>query len=600
MGNIYSYSRITYDKLNFKPLKWPKKDEDWNELIKPILLFLKEFQDLETPQETLVQLSIKLYEVCQKNLPYKKSEYNLPPYFQNREKIIQSLCSKRYFPRPTCSNQELADRFQDLNYGQNKVSFPNDFIVNPNWSKFDSSDFKYKDFKEVLKTKRNLKSNYDGLCYELVRRIPLLKMKLVRLFNKVFKSSELPEEWYHGIAYGLYKGGKDTTNPLHFRPLIRMDTFSKLYWHMVVERLKTHFQKNNIMNTNIQKAFQNDTNGVIQSLFIHQMVKPISGVVVYLDIKNAFGSLQTSFVKLVLETYGVPNFLVRSIVFYLENRIVWVKNEKRKWNTGIPQGCVLSNLLFILCMNYILTNIHDKYYTKFGVSVFNCKFLIQAFADDIVIYGQSVKCLQIILDELFNLLSCSCLKLQVNKCIVDYNNQEPINKLKLNGFEIPNINTKPNFKYLGQYAILSNIWEHFGNDLKEGLQKIKEEYTKILTNPTAKDYWYAYQLIWKYQIAWFMNVFDTTNSKYNLITDIEKEWFSSIPGLENRITDADYNTRQIKAQILRHKTLNYSLDSRINMLYRESIGERYQEISKLYLENPTLSVVNSFRKNFYN
>lgn len=602
MGNFYSNSNsnITYDTLTVKPLNWPKKDNDWDELIKLIIPVLTSFEESETPQETLIDLNKQLYNVCQNNLPKKKSDCNISQYHNKRNEIINSFNSKKYSPRPTCSSKNQADTYKELNYGKKKVNIPSNIcVINPNWKNFDYSKLKYKDFKELLDRKRIRTSSFDGLCYDLVRRIPLLKMKLVSLFNKFFESGELPDIWYHGIAYGVYKSGNDLNNPQNFRPIVRMDTFSKLYWHFIIQRLNEHIRKYNIINFNIQKAYQKDTNGVIQSLFIHQIVKPKSGVVVYLDIKNAFGSLQSSFVKLVLETYGIPNKLVIMIVSYLENRVVWVKKEKRSWNSGVPQGCVLSNNLFILCMNYILTYIQDKYASNYSVTVYNCKYLIQAFADDIVIYGQSVECIQLILDDLFNILRSACLDLQVKKCVVDYNNNDSSKKVYLNGTEIIDIKNKPNFKYLGQYASVTNIWELFSNDLKNSLEKIKVEYTNKLINPIDKDYWHAYHIIWKYRISWFMNVFDTTVEKAKLISDIEKEWFSSISGLENRIKDEDYQKRQQNSVIFRYKILNNSLDSRVSISYRNSMGDKYQEVSKLYQDNPNLSSPMAFQKSLY-
>ena len=346
-------------------------------------------------------------------------------------------------------------------------------------------------------------------------------MKLIKLFNQIFKSSKLPDLWFHSIAYGYYKGGQDTSIANNFRPLVRMDTFSKLFWHIIVERLTLHIQKHNIIDSNIQKAYQRDTHGVVQSLFIHQMVKPESEVVVYLDIKNAFGSLQPSFIKHVLKTYGIPDSLNHLIINYLENRVVWIGKEYRRWNCGVPQGSSLSNLLFILCMNYILTQINDLYSSKFSVKVHNCKFLIQAFADDIVIYGQSVESTQFILNKLSYLLKTACLTLNVNKCIVDYKRKSN-KKLYINGIEIPDLKTRPKFKYLGQYADLENNLYYFTRDLKDGFKIINSQFQEKLPNSSAQDYWYSYQVIWKYRINWFLMIFKLGEVDSETISDLEK------------------------------------------------------------------------------
>ena len=167
--------------------------------------------------------------------------------------------------------------------------------------------------------------------------------------------------------------------------------------------------------------------------------------------------------------------------------------------------------------------------------------LTQAFADDIVIFGQSSQCVQMILDQLFEQLSQACLDLQVKKCLVDYIDKESA-KVCLNGINIPDMTSKPSFKYLGQYAWVQHIWKQFV-ELRLSLEKIKESFEK-LPNPVAKDYWYAYHTIWKYRIAWFMRVHDSTPENAKIINQVEKDWFASINGLENRLTEADFVKRQ--------------------------------------------------------
>jgi hypothetical protein len=609
MGNLKSKSlsrkktppppppRPPKPKLEYTPLVWPKKNDDWDSLVDRVDAFVLTYDHSDTPQKTIVELNIGVYQICKEMLRRRNPPQVVPKRCRLLESLVQKLYTKKCSPRPACPTRLLANHFQSLNLGKKEVELA-PAVANPVWNNFDVSQFSIEHFKLTLETKRNNRSNFDGLCYELVRRSGRLAEKLLYLFNQIFKTGKLPDIWYHGLAYGVYKGAGATNVAKHFRPIVRMDTFSKLYWHIVVQRLRDHMSRHNILNRQIQKAYQVGTRGVEESLFIHQTVKPHCKLAVYLDIKNAFGSLQPSFVKLTLKTYGVPDFVVDSIVGFLEKRTVWVGDESRKWDTGVPQGAVLSNFLFILCMNYILDYIQDKYGNKFGVSVHNSKFLIQAFADDIVIYGESAATVQIVLDELASLLKMAHLDLQVKKCLVDYLDKDSP-KVFLDGMEIPNVLTKPGFKYLGQYARCTDPWKQMAAELKHSLDQIKKSFEANLPNPKPKDYWYAYQTIWRHRIAWFMRVNDATPEKAKLIETVEIDWFRKIPGLVSRLMNKDFTERQENALIIRHTALDHSNDARVSTLYRQTMGDRYEKVKLMWKNKPGVSHNSGFKKSFY-
>jgi hypothetical protein len=255
-------------------------------------------------------------------------------------------------------------------------------------------------------------------------------------------------------------------------------------------------------------------------------------------------------------------------------------------------------------MNFIIDIIDSKYSKYHSITVNNSKFMIQAFADDMVIYGKSIESMKLILTDLFKLLSKYGLDLQLKKCLIDYvipltEGQE---KLSLNGIEIPELSTCPDFKYLGQYADLENVWTKYCNEVKTSLDKIKTLFTEKLPNPKPNDYWYAYQTIWRFKILWFFRVNNLTNDNVKLIETVEKNWFSQFNGLSHRISDQDYKIRKNRAIICRFSALHNSIDTRIVSLYKTSMGNEYYQASKMYYENTDTSFItnNGFRRNFYN
>jgi hypothetical protein len=274
----------------------------------------------------------------------------------------------------------------------------------------------------------------------------------------------------------------------------------------------------------------------------------------------------------------------------------------------LPKGLSMSNALFLFSTNYIIDYIHNKYARTHGVYVNNCSFLLQAFADDMVIYGKDIETAQIVLDELNILLGEFGLKLQTKKSYADYLNDENDDnheniKIKVNGEELPNLSTNPSFKYLGQYVYYKDeeeLFNKYAEDLKSQLNNIKNEFSTKIIGATAGDYWYAYRNICRFKVNWFLRINNTTDENRKVIDDVEKEFFATIPGLENKLTDEDYKIRMEKNIASRFNALAKSNDSRILSLYSNSMSEeRYEEAKKHSQTYKNDKSLNGFSLNMY-
>ena len=49
-------------------------------------------------------------------------------------------------------------------------------------------------------------------------------------------------------------------------------------------------------------------------------------------------------------------------------------------------------------------------------------------------------------------------------------------------------------------------WKRFADEIEDTLNLICKLYDRDLKVITKKDYWYAYQVMWKNKISWFMRV----------------------------------------------------------------------------------------------
>jgi hypothetical protein len=79
-------------------------------------------------------------------------------------------------------------------------------------------------------------------------------------------------------------------------------------------------------------------------------------VLTLLDYKKAFDTVWRDALLLKMMKLGVPTYITRWVKAWLTNRLAWVRfgadrSRTRVFTQGLPQGAVLSPLLFIIFIN---------------------------------------------------------------------------------------------------------------------------------------------------------------------------------------------------------------------------------------------------------
>jgi hypothetical protein len=589
--NINNLLHITLKKKK-KPLAYPSLNKitnlwKWQYITTKINDYLTNFNSDVISSDTLDKLSDDIYKICNNLLMVKN--YNLKKYnkkINKINKIISKFNLVKYQPKFRGKNSDLNLHFQYLNTNDNKKK---KYITEQNYNikTIDFSDFTINDLNQYLELRKSNKSNYDGLCLELIRKSEPLKILLLKIFNYLINNNIFPKTWSCYFVYNFYKGNGDTNNSKNFRPIVKLDTFSKLFWAVINEKLKAHISNNNIINKNYQKAFQKNVRGVEENLYIHQKIKLLSNQVLYLDIKNAYGSISPLLVKDTLKYYRFPEKFSNLIYYYLKNRYAFTEECFKKWNSGLPQGLCLSNQLFILCMNYIV----DKFYQKFKIDKYGIKanddyFLMQLFADDIVIYSKNLKNLQKMINYLSKLIKNFDLKFNELKSYIDIIQPDDNccmkkKSLKINGIEVKLLNSNPEFKYLGQYADLTQTFYKLIYNIKKVFEDINTEF-KNIKNSYITDYIYAYRHIFENKLKWFLRVNQLTNEELEILKNIEQSWILDIDStaLNYLIIGNDnyFNKRYAIGLMSRHQAMTKSLDTRVVNLYKSETNINHSDI----------------------
>jgi len=244
----------------------------------------------------------------------------------------------------------------------------------------------------VIKKLNNLKLS----CSPGPDKIPavlLIKLKnqlaspLAIMFNLIFKSGNLPDEWKIGIVKPLFKKGS-SSDASNYRPISLTCIICKIFESIVKDHILSFLSKFNCISrdqhgflkghstiTNLLECFNDWSTSLDQK----------AGVgVLYMDFAKAFDVVSIPKLLLKLEKFGIGGLVLSCITSFLTGRSQRVKlgsvfSESLHLVSGVPQGSVLGPFLFILYIND-LPNVVDV------------DLQSKLFADDLKLYNKPAYC----------------------------------------------------------------------------------------------------------------------------------------------------------------------------------------------------------------
>ena len=271
----------------------------------------------------------------------------------------------------------LTEHFKKLN-----ILNPDDDTLDPEFeidlSKISGHNFELSSSiteEEVLKSLGQLKLTKpcsSGLILNEFLKYSKSKMltAYTRLFNIVFSSGIIPDDWSKGIISPIYKIKGDKANPNNYRRITILSCFGKLFTAVLNNRLNKYLESMNLLCEE-QAGFRKNygTTDHILSLkcltdvYLFREKKLFCA---FIDYKKAFDSVNRSYLWRKLLNHVIDYKMLKIIHNLYANvkscvRVGHLKSELFCSNVGLRQGEYLTPLLFSLFLNDLTEFIAHAY-----------------------------------------------------------------------------------------------------------------------------------------------------------------------------------------------------------------------------------------------
>lgn len=203
---------------------------------------------------------------------------------------------------------------------------------------------------------------------------------LVKIFNLTLKSHTWI--WQSAEVIFLRKDGKDSySKPGNYRPICITSYIGKLLEAIISRRLEIYLQETNQIDPN-QEGFSRSRNTIRYLNHLHLGIladkeKNLSILCLFIDFEKAFDSVWKRGLIIKLNKLGISGDVLHLIDSFLFTRKVKLNingnigEERQCAEYGLPQGSVMSPVLFKIYLTDLLFELMDKE----NISIFK-------FADD--------------------------------------------------------------------------------------------------------------------------------------------------------------------------------------------------------------------------
>lgn len=215
------------------------------------------------------------------------------------------------------------------------------------------------EIKHVIRRLKNNKApGPDQIPNVLLKKLPLKAIVYITyIFNACLHLSYFPDSWKEAVVSAIPKPEKDLSKPVSYRPISLLDSLSKIFEGIMLNRIDRHIEERAIV-PNYQFGFRMFHSTTHQAFRLAQNIKAgfengMSTGMVLFDGEKAFDTIWHDGLIHKLIKFEFPIYLVKLVRSFLNGRRFKVKvngsvSNSKSIPAGVPQGSRLSPRLYSL------------------------------------------------------------------------------------------------------------------------------------------------------------------------------------------------------------------------------------------------------------
>lgn len=241
----------------------------------------------------------------------------------------------------------------------------------------------------------------DKIDFTLISKLPDPILQLIlTTFNDIFSKGLFPESWKEFLVLFIPKA-----SPGKFRPISLASCLLKLMERMIHARMIQWLESEMFLSPT-QFGFRKtrscaDNLAILTTEIYTGFAKNQFTAAIFLDVASAFDNVDPNILSHDLSAIGLPWRYCKFIYNLTSSREIFFKISGETHgpytsHKGVPQGCILSPLLYILYTNHLDRKLHPQSHClqfaddiaifSRSNSLFNCTSSIQISVDNISAY----------------------------------------------------------------------------------------------------------------------------------------------------------------------------------------------------------------------
>ena len=243
---------------------------------------------------------------------------------------------------------------------------------------------------------------------------------VVTYINEAYRTGKMYVTQRRGVLILIPKPGNQKILK-NRRPICLLDIIYKIIAKVLATRLSAVVkevihgdQTGFLKGRNIQ-----DNLRIIQDVINYAQTDGAGGVLVALDFKAAFNSIEHHFIWYALRSFGFGDSFIKWVKLLYNGNMLTVLNNgfTSEWfepKRGIMQGCPISGMLFNLAVELLAIKIRWIASIR-GITINNVEIKMSQYADDATVFVKDAKSVEVLVEQLKKFGDASGLDLNVSK-----------------------------------------------------------------------------------------------------------------------------------------------------------------------------------------